>query len=83
MSGIKNLILNLQEAIDDDAMSFEQIAEKFDVPLSWVLEAAEMMNDIDVSMDGDAASALASAGFGTDEDYFYTIENDYDDCFEQ
>jgi len=25
--------------------------------------------DLDESMDGDAASALASAGFGTDEDY--------------
>ena len=30
----------------------------------------EMDNqDLDESMDGDAASALASAGFGTDEDY--------------
>lgn len=28
-------------------------------------------DDIDESMDGDAASALASAGFGTDEDYGY------------
>ena len=25
--------------------------------------------DVDESMDGDAVSALASAGFGTDEDY--------------
>lgn len=28
-------------------------------------------DDIDESMDGDHASALASAGFGTDEDYGY------------
>jgi hypothetical protein len=28
-------------------------------------------DDIDDSMDGDHASALASAGFGTDEDYGY------------
>jgi hypothetical protein len=31
--------------------------------------AAENFADYDDSMDGDAASALASAGWGTDEDY--------------
>lgn len=32
---------------------------------------ANFMDDYDDSMDGDEASALASAGFGTDEDYGY------------
>jgi hypothetical protein len=32
---------------------------------------AEVSRDFDDSMDGDHASALASAGFGTDEDYGY------------
>ena len=32
--------------------------------------------EYDESMDGDAASALASAGFGTDEDYGYTGDID-------
>jgi len=32
-------------------------------------EAAEVEVEMDDSLDGDAASALASAGFGTDEDY--------------
>lgn len=31
--------------------------------------------DLDESMDGDAQSALASAGFGTDEDYGYDGED--------
>jgi hypothetical protein len=33
--------------------------------------------DFDDSMDGDHASALASAGFGTDEDYGYYGGDDY------
>lgn len=32
----------------------------------WI---ATQVDEIDSSMDGDHASALASAGFGTDEDY--------------
>jgi hypothetical protein len=32
----------------------------------------------DDSMDGDHASALASAGWGTDEDYGYSGEPEYD-----
>lgn len=34
------------------------------------------MNDYDDSMDGDHASALASAGWGTDEDYGYYADVD-------
>jgi hypothetical protein len=33
--------------------------------------------DYDDSMDGDHESALASAGFGTDEDYGYYGGDDY------
>ena len=32
----------------------------------------------DESMDGDHASGLASAGFGTDEDYFHFDDFDHD-----
>ena len=44
-------------------------------------EQAELRRDseIDESMDGDFDSAMASAGFGTDEDYGYIAENDYFD----
>ena len=36
-----------------------------------IKEYEEQNYDYDDSMDGDEASALASAGFGTDEDYGY------------
>jgi hypothetical protein len=39
-------------------------------------ENEDPMNDYDDSMDGDHASALASAGWGTDEDYGYFGNDD-------
>jgi hypothetical protein len=36
-----------------------------------VLDTQEDEPEIDESMDGDFDSAMASAGFGTDEDYGY------------
>jgi len=80
MSKMSDLMIDLQEAIENGD-SFEAIAKQFNVPLRWVLDAADAM-DIDADpgeMDGDHASALASAGWGTDEDYVW--ENDYDDSF--
>ena len=55
-----------------DEHSLEAIAEE-------EYERQQELSGIDESMDGDAASALASAGFGTDEDYGYIAENDYYD----
>ena len=43
-------------------------------------EGEEEVEYFDDDMDGDAASALASAGWGTDEDYGgYGVDRDYDD----
>jgi hypothetical protein len=82
MSKMSNLVIDIQEAIENGD-EFEVIARRFDVPIRWVLKAAKMLdeyNDADPGeMDGDHASALASAGWGTDEDYVW--ENDYDDSF--
>lgn len=85
MSKIGNLVLDLQEAIENGD-SFEVIARRFDVPVRWVFEAADMLEENREfsyadpgEMDGDHASALASVGWGTDEDYI--MENDYDDSF--
>lgn len=67
------MLIDIQDAIATGE-SFEVIARQFDVPVKWVLDAADMLdgyNGYDDSMDGDAASALASAGLGTDEDYGY------------
>jgi len=54
--------------------NLEELAEE-----EYELRVRESESEIDESMDGDAASALASAGFGTDEDYGYIAENDYYD----
>lgn len=53
--------VRLQPWLEDAEMLAEAEAESREV------EAVE--SDLDDSLDGDAASALASAGFGTDEDY--------------
>ena len=82
MSKMSNLVIDLQEAIENGD-SFEVIARRFDVPIRWVFDAADMLNEFNAAdpgeMDGDHASALASVGWGTDEDYI--MENDYDDSF--
>lgn len=72
MSTMSNLMLEIQEVIEEGELSFRQIAEKFDVPVGWVDEAArELQEQYGEEMEGesDDGYALASAGFGTDEDY--------------
>lgn len=83
MSKMSSLVIDLQEAIEAGE-AFEVIARNFDVPVHWVFEAAKMLDDSEDypdpgEMDGDHASALASIGWGTDEDYI--SGNDYDDSF--
>lgn len=61
--------------VDLDSESFEEAVEEYleekDPCLSYEEEAAgaEYPEDFEDEMDGDAQSALASCGFGTDEDY--------------
>lgn len=74
MSRMSELALEIETAIDDGELTFAQIAEKFNVPLDWVLDVAyqipEYLSEPDPGdMDGDMQSGLASAGWGTDEDY--------------
>ena len=82
MSKMSNLVLDIQEALENGDEP-EVIARRFDVPIRWVFDAAVMLNEFNDAdpgeMDGDHASALASVGWGTDEDY--VMENDYDDSF--
>ncbi len=73
MSVMGRLFYDIEQAfIDGD--SPERIAEALNIPVQMVTDALATMGvgdgaDYDDSMDGDAASALASAGWGTDEDY--------------
>jgi len=70
MSKMSNLMVAIQEDLISGRLSFAEIAEKHEVPFELVDSvAAEMADHYDESMDGDHASALASIGWGTDEDY--------------
>jgi len=75
MSKMSEINLDIQEAIRSGELSFSQIADQLQVSLDWVEavfdEMCEAEYQYDDSMDGDFDSAMASAGFGTDEDYGY------------
>lgn len=82
MSQMSNLVIAIQEDIEAGLLSFDEIAAKHEVPYDWVDEVAvEMVNQFadqyDESMDGDFDSAMASAGYGTDEDYGCYGADDY------
>jgi hypothetical protein len=82
MSKIGELMLDIQTELLREELSFEEIARMFNVPVAWVAEAADQYTRdsserFDDSMDGDAATALASVGWGVDEDY--VCDNDYFD----
>ena len=69
---------NLHQSIielHEDGVSLDEIAIRLKVDLGTVAEIIkdyeENNYDYDDSMDGDHDSAMASAGFGTDEDYGY------------
>ena len=69
---------NLHQSIielHEDGLPVDEIAVSLMVDLGTVAEIIkeyeEQNYDYDDRMDGDEASALASAGFGTDEDYGY------------
>ena len=78
---MKELMMTIQEYIlDNPHVDLEEIAEIFEVDVDFVQDVYSMIDPellqdaedrYDDSMDGDAESALASAGFGTDEDYGY------------
>ena len=67
---------NLHQSIielHEDGVSLDEIAIRLKVDLGTVAEIIQDYDDgsYDDSMDGDFDSAMASAGFGTDEDYGY------------
>lgn len=74
MGALKDVVFDIQDELNLGDLSFAEIAVRYDVPQSTVEEIfADMMEqeedyEPDYEDDGDA---LASAGFGTDEDYGY------------
>ena len=77
MSRFKDMIIDIEADLERGKLSFQQIADFYGIPVGDVeLIAKEVMNQFDDSeynepMDGDFDSGMASAGFGTDEDYGY------------
>jgi len=71
-----NTIEKIHNEFSHFDLTFAQIAEKYNMSLEdielifecYMNESAEYYGD---DMDGDFDSAMASAGFGTDEDYGY------------
>ena len=71
MSRMAELTIDIEDMFFTDRLTPEVIAKELNVPLEVVTDyLAQFDEEIwDDSMDGDAESALASAGWGTDEDY--------------
>ena len=72
MGHFSNLHQNIIE-LHEDGVSLDEIAIRLKVDLGTVAEIIKDYEEdnYDDSMDGDHDSAMASAGFGTDEDYGY------------
>jgi hypothetical protein len=83
---MSDLHLSVVDELNRGQLSWSEIAYKLDIPVAWVEVVSEEVHstlntlnaifDIDQdfmndSMDGDFDSAMASAGYGTDEDYGY------------
>ena len=66
MSKMAEYYLELREMFGDEAIDGPELDEE-----------DTLDEDYDDSMDGDHASALASAGWGTDEDYGYYGGEEY------
>ena len=71
MSKMSDLMIEIENLIVDGQLSFSQIADNLGVPIDWVDTVATELMDRWAVEDGetDDGYALASAGFGTDEDY--------------
>lgn len=74
MSKMAELDMQIRDMLDEGLRPFT-VASLLKIPLQMVYDVieAETENDshYDESMDGDFDSGMASAGFGTDEDYGY------------
>jgi hypothetical protein len=74
MSRMSEIAMEIEDLILVGNLSNEEIAKVLNVPIEWVESTEKGLvesGDIDDSMDGDHETALASAGWGTDEDYGY------------
>ena len=80
MGKFKDMLMDVCE-LWEQGMTAEEIALALDLPERQVREVISeqygMDQEYDESMDGDFDSAMASAGYGTDEDYGDYGSDDY------
>ena len=74
MGRMSDIDIDIQEMLCA-GYSVEDTAKALGVPVQWVEGTLQGMEEFDESMDGDHDTAMASAGFGTDEDYGYFGED--------
>lgn len=73
MGKMKDLAYDVEQ-LYCEGLSEQAIAEELKIPLEMVIDCVNEFGNYalyDESMDGDFDTAMASAGFGTDEDYGY------------
>ena len=75
MSYMKELSAQIGEMLTE-GYDCVTVSNRLNVPLVWVEDVHDSLFEsaeegFDDSMDGDFDSGMASAGFGTDEDYGY------------
>ena len=73
MGKMKDLAYDVEQ-LYCEGLSEQAIAEELKIPLEMVIDCVNESGNYalyDESMDGDFDTAMASAGFGTDEDYGY------------
>lgn len=73
MSKMAEIDLEIRDMLDE-GLSPLRISSLLEIPMEMVYDIIEEStddSDYDESMDGDFDSGMASAGFGTDEDYGY------------
>ena len=45
MSRMSDLMLDIQEDLEEGKLSFAEIAAKYEVPVTWVVEVLEICNE--------------------------------------
>lgn len=45
MSRMSELLIDIQEDLDEGILSFAEIAAKYEVPVTWVVEVLEICNE--------------------------------------
>ena len=78
MSKMAELALEIEDMYFDEHLDIREIAKRTGFPaedIAAYIDEMKEQDEYDESMDGDFDSAMASAGFGTDEDYGCSAED--------